>query len=163
VSSNDDVFHEPITIDALLARLAKVRAGGAAGRWMARCPAHEDGSASLSVGLGDDSRILLHCFAGCVVGDVCAALGLTVAQLFPAARDWNRPYLRPEERGANYTRASVYDALETLDHHAAVVWFAATEMLQSGALTQRTWHALTLAQRTIGNVRAVLKPAKVKP
>lgn len=42
----------------------------------ARCPAHDDGQASLSVGRGDDGRVLLHCHAGCEAVDVLAELGL---------------------------------------------------------------------------------------
>ena len=38
-----------------------------------RCPAHDDGSPSLSVRLGD-SAILFHCFAGCTVLEVLKAL-----------------------------------------------------------------------------------------
>ena len=49
-----------------------------------RCPAHEDRSPSLSVGIGDDGRVLLRCQAGCSTDAVVAALGLELAQLFPA-------------------------------------------------------------------------------
>lgn len=38
-----------------------------------RCPAHDDGSPSLSVRLGD-TAILFHCFAGCTTVDVMKAL-----------------------------------------------------------------------------------------
>ena len=38
-----------------------------------RCPAHEDGSPSLSVRLGD-TAILFHCFAGCTAGEIMQAL-----------------------------------------------------------------------------------------
>jgi putative DNA primase/helicase len=38
-----------------------------------RCPAHDDGSPSLSVRLGD-SAILFHCFAGCTALEVLKAL-----------------------------------------------------------------------------------------
>ncbi len=38
-----------------------------------RCPAHDDGSPSLSVRLGD-SAILFHCFAGCTAFEVLKAL-----------------------------------------------------------------------------------------
>jgi len=44
-------------------------------RWMALCPAHQDGTASLSIREGDDGRVLLHCFAGCGAGEVIDALG----------------------------------------------------------------------------------------
>ncbi len=53
--------------------------------WMARCPAHEDRRASLSVSEGQDGRILLRCHAGCETENICAALGIKVADLFPEA------------------------------------------------------------------------------
>lgn len=40
-------------------------AKGRGPRWIARCPAHDDSEPSLSIGTGDDGRVLLHCFAGC--------------------------------------------------------------------------------------------------
>lgn len=51
--------------------------------YAARCPAHNDRSPSLSVSEGDDGRVLLHCHAGCEAGAVVAALGLTMADLYP--------------------------------------------------------------------------------
>lgn len=68
---------EPTILD----RLEDVREN--ARGWMAVCPAHEDRSASLSIGLGDDGRILLNCFAGCSTTDVIAAAGVEWAALFP--------------------------------------------------------------------------------
>lgn len=47
----------------------------------ARCPAHDDRRSSLSVGHGDDGRVLLHCHAGCAVENVLTAVGLTMADL----------------------------------------------------------------------------------
>ena len=49
----------------------------------ARCPAHEDNRASLSVSEGDDGKALVRCFAGCEPGDIVAALGLELSDLFP--------------------------------------------------------------------------------
>lgn len=49
---------------------------------MARCPVHQDRSPSLSVGLGDDGRVLLSCMAGCPLDKVLDALGLRAADLF---------------------------------------------------------------------------------
>ena len=51
--------------------------------WQARCPAHDDKNASLSIAQGKDGRILLNCFAGCPVESVVGALGLHLADLFP--------------------------------------------------------------------------------
>ena len=42
-------------------------------RWIARCPAHEDRSPSLSIS-ERDGRILAHCFAGCPQAAVICAL-----------------------------------------------------------------------------------------
>lgn len=51
--------------------------------WIARCPAHDDYRPSLSIGEGDDGRTLLHCFAGCSIGDITRAMGIEVKELFP--------------------------------------------------------------------------------
>ncbi|MCK4340806.1 MAG: DUF3987 domain-containing protein [Phycisphaerae bacterium] len=51
-------------------------------QWQSRCPAHDDRNPSLSIGLGDDGRVLLHCQAGCTVDQVVTALGLTQRDLF---------------------------------------------------------------------------------
>jgi len=67
---------------ALLERLHGVKGVGA-GRWIARCPAHEDRSPSLSVRELDDGRVLLHDFAGCDPGAVLDAVGLNYSDLFP--------------------------------------------------------------------------------
>jgi hypothetical protein len=58
-----------------------VRSAGAG--WSARCPAHEDRRASLSVRRGDDGRALLTCHAGCAVREIAAKLGLQMRDLFP--------------------------------------------------------------------------------
>lgn len=51
--------------------------------YSARCPAHDDNRNSLSINAGDDGRVLLHCFAGCSVDDVCAGIELDTKDLFP--------------------------------------------------------------------------------
>lgn len=69
-------------IELVLACFLDARKNGKG--WIARCPAHEDRTASLSIGVGDDHRVLLHCFAKCAPEDIVAAKGLTMADLFPA-------------------------------------------------------------------------------
>ncbi len=56
-----------------------------AGQWQARCPAHDDKRASLSVGEGSDGTVLLRCHAGCETREILDRLGLRLADLFPAA------------------------------------------------------------------------------
>ena len=69
-------------LDRLLERLEGVRKFN--GGYMARCPHHDDRSASLSICEGEDGRVLLYCQTGtCKTADVVADLGLTMADLFP--------------------------------------------------------------------------------
>jgi hypothetical protein len=49
----------------------------------AKCPAHEDHRASLSISEGDDGRVLLKCHAGCEVETILSKLHLTMRDLFP--------------------------------------------------------------------------------
>lgn len=52
------------------------------------CPAHEDRSPSLSLGVGVDGRLLVHCHAGCAYEDVIRALkarGLVAHQIRTAS------------------------------------------------------------------------------
>lgn len=67
-------------VDLLLSRLKGVRKSKDG--WSARCPAHDDRRASLTVGEGDDGRALVTCWAGCRKEAIVAAVGLTMASLF---------------------------------------------------------------------------------
>lgn len=67
----------------LSATIIEVRGDGA--QRDIRCPAHHDEQASLSVGLGDAGRVLVHCHAGCETRNVVAAAGLTMSDLAPEA------------------------------------------------------------------------------
>src|SRR3954470_14083797 len=61
----------------------------------ALCPGHADRNPSLHVSEAADGRVLLHCFAGCTTETIVAALGLTLADLFPKdplnGPHWPRP------------------------------------------------------------------------
>lgn len=71
-----------MSAEALLAQLESFKRTGD-GRWIARCPAHEDRRASLAVRELGDGRVLAHCFAGCSINEVLAAVGLEMSALFP--------------------------------------------------------------------------------
>src|SRR5439155_13141943 len=71
-------------LDGILARLAGVARSGAG--YSARCPAHDDRAASLSIGTGEDGRVLLCCHAGCATEAVVSVLGLDMRDLFTGAR-----------------------------------------------------------------------------
>lgn len=67
-------------LDRLLACLDGVKRSGNPGdQYAAKCPAHDDRHASLSVRLGGDKHpdgIMLHCFTGWPQDTVLAAVGL---------------------------------------------------------------------------------------
>lgn len=61
---------------------SKLSARKSASGWTAKCPAHEDKTASLSITEGRDGRVLLHCHAGCKVSDIASAMGIEMGELF---------------------------------------------------------------------------------
>ena len=80
-----------ITASEMAARLnAKQTASG----WLARCPAHDDRNASLSIAEGQDGRVLLKCHAGCTFEQITAAAGVKQADLFPPKAE--QPTAKPQ-------------------------------------------------------------------
>lgn len=53
----------------------------AGGSWTARCPAHADSTASLSVSEGSEQPVVVHCHAGCQPEDILHAVGLSWAEV----------------------------------------------------------------------------------
>ena len=84
------------SLEATARRICESRGGKWSGaRGMARCPAHDDRTPSLSVSLGQKA-ILFHCFAGCDQQSVLAALareGFEAPALFsgPTTTDLPEP------------------------------------------------------------------------
>jgi len=68
-------------VQTVLAKLDGVKETGPA-QWQARCPAHDDKHASLSIGRGDDGRALVDCKAGCPTLEVLKAIGLRLSDLY---------------------------------------------------------------------------------
>lgn len=77
-------------------------------QFTARCPAHDDTRASLSVGTGDDGRALIHCFAGCELPAVVEALGLSITDLFGGPREKYEAakYIYTDEHGHPLVRVT---------------------------------------------------------
>lgn len=88
-------------VSKFLGLLEGVRSNGVG--WSARCPCrNDDENPSLSVGQGDDGRVLVTCHrgAGCSVDDICVSVGLKVADLMP----------EPEKRASSkLTLVETYD------------------------------------------------------
>ena len=67
-----------------LSRLEGVKKSGA--NWAARCPCrNDDMNPSLSIGQGNDGRVLVTCHRGtpCSVDQICEAMGIVKTELFP--------------------------------------------------------------------------------
>jgi hypothetical protein len=79
-------------VERVLSLLPDAKQMGAG--WMARCPAHEDRTPSLSVREAIDGKVLLTCHAGCSLDRIVAALGLTIADLFPNTHGARRSHPR---------------------------------------------------------------------
>jgi hypothetical protein len=145
-----------MTVQALLDRLECVRSTGP-GRWLARCPAHEDRSPSLSIRETDDGRVLLHDFGGCGNADIVAAAGLSFGDLFP------RRETGIASRRMTPSRPNAADALAALDHEATVIAVIAADLNQHREIDEATWKRLALAASRIGETRAMVAPLRVKP
>lgn len=92
-------------LEGILSRFEQVRRCGVG--WVAPCPAHDDKNPSLSIRAGN-RRVLLHCFAGCTVESICAALGIKMGELFsepPATRRPEPDIARAAKRGLGDMRS----------------------------------------------------------
>lgn len=127
----------------LLSRLDKVRRMGA-GRWIARCPAHDDHGPSLAVRELDDGRVLLHCFSGCAPGTVLDTVGLTFADLFPE-RLGGLTGLRRERRPFPAS-----DVLVAVSFEVLIVWSAGRAALDGCPWQGAAHDRLLLAVARIG-------------
>lgn len=53
------------------------------GKAKACCPGHEDSHPSMTLGIGDDGRLLVQCKTGCSFARICEGAGVTSAAFFP--------------------------------------------------------------------------------
>lgn len=116
-------MHAALPIDKLLPRLDRVHQR-APGQLSARCPAHEDRGPSLSIKVLDDGKLLLRCFAGCSASEVVGAVGLDLADLFPA-----RAAAPGAGAGPQRLKLPASQALEILAFEASVVAVIAGDMV----------------------------------
>ena len=102
-------------VQVLLSRLPGATRGG--NGWSARCPAHDDRRASLSVAEGGDGRALVRCHAGCTAEAVCAAVGLTLRDLMSARAEPTVLFGGSRVEGEPKSRPAVFDtAGEAVEH-----------------------------------------------
>lgn len=137
--------------DMLLTRLEGVRQTGPA-RWIARCPAHGDRTPSLSVREAESGAVLVCCHAGCPVEAVAAAVGMTMADLFPVRPGAGQRRVPPALSGT--------DALRLAAQSAVVVVACSTAMRQGNALTEADHRALVEAAGRLQALVDAVKPVR---
>jgi hypothetical protein len=139
-------------IDAVLSRLDgfKLRENGP-DRWRACCPAHGGSNPSaLSVGLGDDGRVLLRCWHGCSADQVAQALGFEMADLFPP---------KPQTAGGGHAPVrrrrllTAGQALDLLDGEMTLVIVCAADLSEGRALDEDTHDRLRLGAARVAMLR----------
>ncbi len=133
-----------MSVETLLDRLDGVKQT-APNRWIARCPAHDDRSPSLSISELADGQILIHCFAGCEATDVMAAVGLQLSDLYPEPLGH---HFRP-----THSRIPARDLLALIDHEALAVYLIASEFMESKTLNEYGCERLATATSRIGKAR----------
>ena len=110
---------------SILSHFNKVRATSKSGSYNCLCPAHDDRSASLSIKICDDGRVLIHCFAGCDIQNILSSVGLTLDDIIPQRID----LLKPSGKAFN-----PFAILKTMKDEALFVYMCAREVEEGRTL-----------------------------
>lgn len=125
-----------MSADTLLAHLENVKRTGE-GRWLARCPAHDDKRPSLSVRETSEGIVLLKCWSGCSAAEVVAAVGLEMTALFP-----EKTIVGGERERRPFPAA---DVLRAVSFETMIVSLAAAQMARGKPLAGDDLERLKLA------------------
>lgn len=132
----------------LLERLEGVKRTGP-GRWVAKCPSHDDKNPSLSVREADDGRVLIKCWAGCSSAEITAAVGLRLADLFERPL----PSVGPVPR---HQRFDWRGAWRCLHHEALIAALAAADAARGQPLTTEDANRCALAAERLAEAASTL-------
>ena len=137
-------------IDTVLHRLEKVKRTGP-DRWIAKCPAHDDRRPSLSIREAEDHKVLLKCWTGCSAAEIVAALGLSLADLFPhdrrsLAAHGTGPMRRPWE---------FEDALRGVAHEVTVALLILADIAKGETPDAEALDRLALAETRISDAARI--------
>ena len=133
------------TAERILPLLSGVRRTGD-NKWVANCPAHEGERPSFACRYAE-GRLLMHCFAGCTVEAICAAVGIPVSALYDNPRKTapnpavqrHRLALESLERWREAELQRVAEDLRARDALCLVI----NRMVQAGELSETAnWDAL---------------------
>ena len=130
-------------IDALLSKLDKVRSNGN-GKWLACCPAHNDKSPSLAIKETEDDKILIHCFSGCAVADIVAAVGLELSDLMP-----NNPTYR---KGATPPKFNKHELFDRVVFESTILSLAIRQLFNLEDLSREDLLRVVQAENVINDI-----------
>jgi hypothetical protein len=132
-----------MSIEALLNNLDKVKSTGQ-DKWLACCPAHPDRSPSLAIKQTDDGKILIHCFAGCQVTNIVAAVGMELSDLMPE----NPTY----QKGSRPPKFNKYELFDKLVFESLILSMAINQLLAKVSLSAEDLSRVLLAESTINGI-----------
>lgn len=90
---------------------------------MVRCPAHEDGSASLHVSPGSTHPVLMKCFAGCELEDILREGGITPDMILAErANEWKTRCAVPATQPIRTQRGNATHVYEYTDEDGAMLF-----------------------------------------
>src|SRR5262249_2057136 len=130
----------------LLSRLERVRSSGR-GSWKASCPGplHKRGDRSPSLHITENSdAVLLHCFAGCKVPEIVAAVGLELSDLSP-------DQLTHRRKGAPH-RVMKSEVFDLAIHEVGVVWLIGCDMHKNKAIPEDDYRRLCEAMAKLERI-----------
>lgn len=127
-------------IENILSMLKKVKKSSAYS-YRSICPAHKGNSQSLSIRVRDTGKVDIHCFAECQGADVMAAIGLTLADLYPDR-------IEPPIGLGKERRFNSYDVLAGIASESLIIAHLASE-LQTYPLNKADHDRLFLAVKRI--------------
>lgn len=119
-------------------------------KWIALCPAHDDRRPSLSIREAEDGKVLLKCWTGCGAADIVAALGLSLADLFPG----DRRSLSHHGTGPLRKPFDYRDALQGIAHEATVARLIVAAVNRGDELDAESLGRLALAEERISDAMA---------
>ena len=152
-SQDNSQLHYNQPIDKLLSRVNGVRQTGP-GKWLARCPGHNDRSPSLGIRETDDGRVLLKCWAGCGVDQITSAVGLSLSDLFPARHGRDFDPMAPKPRRPRF---SASELLPLVVDEAMIMAIACKEYRQGRPLSTYDEARVILAEHAILEAWAEVK------
>jgi hypothetical protein len=145
---NANLYSQQDALNRLLGCLDGVVNRGS-GKYMARCPAHDDKSPSLSIKETSDGTILIRCFAGCTIHEIVSAVGMEVYDLFPDNGDYYQSSQKPRH---NYK-----DLLLCLARESMFIYMVADALSKGETLCEHDQQRLLQVVTKINQIQEVAR------